>query len=355
MCILSALGLFTIALSTQDHISLKLGGIVLASLSSGLGEMSLLGLTHFYGPSALTAWGSGTGAAGVVGAGLYLLMTSVMQLSIRSSLLISSTLPFVMPLAFILVLPQHLLNDSIRTGYAPISQAGDGDDDDNGLRSSDDTLNASPIANHNTNSYRNIVSTSGHNLEPSEFFAKIQRLRSLFIPYMLPLFIVYTAEYTINQGITPTLLFPLRSTPFSNYRSFYPTYAFLYQIGVFISRSSLPFFTLKSLYLPSLLQVLNLLILTLHALYFFLPSIHLIFVIILWEGLLGGAVYVNTFAAIMRNKHGEEREWSLGATTASDSAGIMIAGLIGILIEPYLCEWNVHHGRPWCRNVGGSS
>ena len=42
---------------------------------------------------------------------------------------------------------------------------------------------------------------------------------------MLPLFIVYLAEYMINQSVTPTLLFPLASTPFTHYRSFYPTYA----------------------------------------------------------------------------------------------------------------------------------
>lgn len=42
---------------------------------------------------------------------------------------------------------------------------------------------------------------------------------------ILPLFLVYVAEYLINQSVAPTLLFPLHSTPFSHFRSFYPTYA----------------------------------------------------------------------------------------------------------------------------------
>lgn len=40
---------------------------------------------------------------------------------------------------------------------------------------------------------------------------------------MLPLFLVYVAEYTINQGVAPTLLFPLAGTPFRAFREFYPT------------------------------------------------------------------------------------------------------------------------------------
>jgi len=101
---------------------------------------------------------------------------------------------------------------------------------------------------------------------------------------MLPLLLVYIAEYTINQGVAPTLLFPLEESPFKEYRSFYPTYNAIYQTGVFIARSSTPFFRIHHLYTPSLLQCLNLVILTLHALFNFIPNVYLIFIIIFWEG-----------------------------------------------------------------------
>lgn len=51
---------------------------------------------------------------------------------------------------------------------------------------------------------------------------------------MLPLLLVYIAEYSINQGVAPTLLFPLKETPFSEFRAFYPTYGALYQLGYVI-------------------------------------------------------------------------------------------------------------------------
>lgn len=168
---------------------------------------------------------------------------------------------------------------------------------------------------------------------------------------MLPLLLVYVAEYTINQGVAPTLLFPLDSSPFARFRAFYPAYNAIYQVGVFISRSSTPFFRIHDLYFPSILQVVNLVLLTLHALWDFIPSVYIVFVIIFWEGLLGGLVYVNTFAEIGDRVHPEHREFSLGATTVSDSAGICIAGFVSMAFEVWLCDWQVGHGRDYCRRT----
>jgi battenin len=172
---------------------------------------------------------------------------------------------------------------------------------------------------------------------------------------MLPLLLVYIAEYTINQAIAPVLLFPLtppshNHTPFTSYRQFYPFYALLYQIGVFISRSSTPFFRIHHLYTPTALQIVNLILLLIHSLHAYF-SFSVVCVIIFWEGLLGGAVYVNTFAEILDSVPTEDREFSLGATSVSDSAGICIAGLIGLVLEEQLCAAQVRAGRNFCRVV----
>lgn len=172
---------------------------------------------------------------------------------------------------------------------------------------------------------------------------------------MLPLLLVYIAEYTINQGVAPTLLFDIESpsTPFNSYRSFYPTYSFIYQAGVFIARSSLPILRLRHLYPPSFLQILNLFLLILQAMFDFLPNVWWVFVVVFWEGLLGGIVYVNTFAKILEEVKGEEgeREFSLGAVSVSDSGGIMVAGLLGMGVEVGLCGWQVRRGKDWCRRI----
>lgn len=341
-CALSVAGMTLVALTPPSApVAAKMVGVVLASLSSGGGELSFLGLTHFYGPASLAGWGSGTGAAGLVGAGLYVALTDWWRVSVRGSLLVAATLPAVMLISFFAVLPQGPLRKGAtgNAGYGavPGDDAADDEEESSATAALLDPARARAAADGAS--------------ELSALKANLRRAKSLVVPYMLPLLLVYVAEYTINQGVAPTLLFPLAESPFDEFRGFYPFYGFLYQLGVFISRSSIPFVRIRHLYLPSALQVGNLVLLTLHAMVFFIPSVYIIFVIIFWEGLLGGAVYVNCFAEIMENVPEEEREFSLSATTVSDSGGICIAGLVGIFLEIGLCNYQVAHGRDWCKQI----
>ncbi|KAL4785171.1 CLN3 protein-domain-containing protein [Aspergillus varians] len=348
--LLSALGMLVVALSPAyvdgGTISSKLVGIVLASLSSGMGELSFVGLTHFYGPFSLAAWGSGTGAAGLVGAGAYALATTSLGLQVKTTLLTSAFLPAVLAVSFFLVLPQSPMHAGVGDGER---RAGDGEIDDVGDEEREGLLGSSI---HSTQSLK--PARSRGRLYGS-LKTNLRRVRGLFFPFMLPLLLVYIAEYTINQGVSPTLLFPLEETPFMHFRAFYPAYNAIYQVGVFISRSSTPFFRIHNLYLPSFLQVLNLAVLTLHALFTFIPNVYLVFLVVFWEGLLGGLVYVNTFAEIGDRVPREDREFSLGATTVSDSGGICIAGFLGMLFEVGLCNWQVSHGRDFYHVLGRPS
>lgn len=344
---LSTVGMLMVALTPASRsVAVKMIGVVLASLSSGGGELSFLGLTHYYGRASLAGWGSGTGAAGLVGAGLYVLLTDVWGLGVRESLLFSACLPGVMFVSFFMILPRDpLLEMQRRKGYDALPEQSAEDEDDV------PQAFASSGLLHPTTSVASSVH-SKHSASGEKTFAEnFKRVKALLLPYMLPLLLVYIAEYTINQGVAPTLLFPVKESPFKDFREFYPFYGFLYQLGVFISRSSTPFIRIHHLYLPTFLQCGNLLLLGLHAMYFFIPSVYIVFFIILWEGLLGGAVYVNCFAEILENVPLEDREFSLGAASASDSGGICVAGFIGILLEPALCRWQVARGRDWCRKI----
>lgn len=80
-------------------------------------------------------------------------------------------------------------------------------------------------------------------------------------------------------------------------------------------------------------------------------AVWIVIAVVFWEGLLGGAVYVNTFAAVAEGREGQEREWSLGAVTVSDSAGICVAGLVAMGVEKGVCGWQVGRGRDWCRRL----
>lgn len=357
----------TPAYTDGGTISTKLAGVVLASLSSGGGELSFLGLVHFYGPFSLAAWGSGTGGAGLIGAGAYALATTTFGFGVKPTLLASSLLPIVMLISFFIVLPLGPLKAAGVADLTTAQVVGD-DGDDVDTDDLDREQRQGLLADDRSKPSSASVQTSAW----GQFMANLRRARVLFWPFMLPLLVVYIAEYvslpdiqmdtlylpvtdlttdqiqTINQGVAPDLLFPVQQSPFKHYRAFYPTYNAIYQAGVFISRSSTPFFRIHNLYFPSILQIANLAILTAHAMYDFFPNVYIIFVIIFWEGLLGGLVYVNTFAEISDTIPKQDREFSLSATTVSDSGGICIAGLASMAFEVWLCNWQIQHGRDYC-------
>ncbi len=60
---------------------------------------------------------------------------------------------------------------------------------------------------------------------------------------------------------------------------------------------------------------------------------------------------MNTFAEISERVEREEREFSLGVVTVSDSGGICVAGLLSLGVEGALCGWQVGRGRDWCRRL----
>ena len=137
MAVLSAGGMLLIALSPAHtnggNITIKMIGILIASFSSGVGELSFLSLTHFYGLRSLSAWGSGTGAAGLVGAGAYAFATTTLAISARTTLLASASLPLGMLLSFFFVLPHGPLSHheaKVKRDTLPEQSPGANEDDE---------------------------------------------------------------------------------------------------------------------------------------------------------------------------------------------------------------------------------
>lgn len=158
----------------------------------------------------------------------------------------------------------------------------------------------------------------------------------------------YNREYTINQGISPTLVYD--SGPFQEEkRQYYVTYQALYQIGVFLSRSSISYFKVKQLWWPSVLQVLTLLLLLGESMNPWLPwGAYAVFLVICWEGLLGGAAYVNCYYRLTKLQPASHREFSLGVVGLADSLGITLAALCSMLLEGWLCTWKKNNGLSQC-------
>lgn len=115
--------------------------------------------------------------------------------------------------------------------------------------------------------------------------------------YMLPLGLVYLFEYFINQGLSELLIF---SHSVFYHDEQYRSYQAEYQLGVLISRSSISLVQIDKIWILAVLQGLNVVLFLVHILYPFLTAFWIVSIVILFEGLIGGAAYVNTFHKIKK-------------------------------------------------------
>nr|CAG4709102.1 unnamed protein product [Naegleria fowleri] len=280
-----------------DNIPLKLVGVVMASLSSGGGEITFLAMSSYYHKNTVSAWSSGTGGAGIFGALSYLALKGWFQLSPSISLSIITPLPLLMLLAtFVIMSGAHYANGFCARG-------------------------------------KGVQKDKKTTFEPLTMQEKLKLVFPLALKYMLPLTTVYFAEYLINQGVAPTITFRKELIPA---KDDYMYYQFLYQIGVFISRSSVNIFPIKRLWVPAILQCSLFVFLLLDAYFRFVPAIFFTFCLILFEGFLGGATYVNTYYCISTDVPPRQREFSMSVVSVSDAIGISLAGLFGVFLQPWL-------------------
>lgn len=303
--------------SFSSAVWMSILGVIFASFSSGLGELSFLSLTVFFSRDVLAGWGSGTGGAGVAGALLYSGLTQL-GLSPRVTLLIMLVVPAAMLVSyFVLLDPQPSLPQwrSRETEYTPVRS----EERRQLMDESEEEEKSTPEDRH-----------SGR----LTFTEKLHVVKGL-LKFIFPLGLVYFAEYFINQGLMELLYFP---NSFLSHAEQYRWYQTLYQVGVLVSRSSLCCVKIRKLWTLSLLQVVNAVLLLFAVKYQFLPNAWVVFVIILYEGLLGGAAYVNTFYFISKETEDRHREFAMAAASVGDSLGIALAGLAAFPIHRYFCS-----------------
>lgn len=350
-----------------------------------MGELTFLQLSTTYAPSSVAGYSvgyfaSGTGAAGLVGAFLWWV---VRGLGVRIGVGISSVLPSVIPFTYFFLLPNAtaFLDPSAPSTYEEILSpppplsglpytplAAEADD----IGEEEGRLSPGPK--------RGIALSSKD---------KWRLVKPLLRRYMLPLFCVYLFEYTINQGIGPTLLYPvpspqkywLLSKIIHSVRDFYPLWQLVYQSNVFLSRSSIslgiPPLPRRLLPVPSIIQFFILLLLTFESARGILGpsdgwhsdgsdalSIWLVFGLVCLEGICGGLAYVNAFYHVNHEPPEtppsnstmndlewmrQEREFKIGSIGFADSTGILLASLVAMPLELKLCKTQVDRGKMLCR------
>ncbi|KAI0224948.1 battenin CLN3 protein [Massospora cicadina] len=323
MVVLAAV-LSLLVVAFGGSLAVQLMGIVVASAGSGLGEITFLALASFYPHDVVSPWSSGTGGAGVAGSLAYLALSTWFGVQPSHSLLVCALAPTLMFFSYFKLMSHpHLTVESTRLARFVGAET-----------SEPAALNPRP--------------------ETLPIAERIKLVTGLVPVYMLPLLLVFWAEYTINQGVAPVLLFPLNETPFRALREHYVYYQFLYQLGVFVSRSSSFWLPITRLWALAVAQLVTLLILTSQALLLFGSRLYVTLLLMFGEGLLGGAVYANAFRRLNHEMPRHHAEFAMGAASAADSLGIALASVTAFVIEPRLCDHQVARGVRLCRAVAGT-
>ena len=184
---LSASGMLLIALTPSykdgGTITAKMAGVVLSSMSSGGGELSFISLTHFYGPFSLASWGSGTGGAGLIGAGAYALATTTVGLSSKNTIFASAFLPLIMLASFFIILPRGPMSRQAATvpsAREPSPTSIDEDDEGSDPREIQEAEGLLSLTPNSTSSKAFLVTKSQS--RGAAFLQNLRRSRSLFFP-----------------------------------------------------------------------------------------------------------------------------------------------------------------------------
>ncbi|KAK6176115.1 hypothetical protein SNE40_014459 [Patella caerulea] len=370
LTILFAMASFLIVAFAND-VWLSIIGVVCASISGGLGEITFLSLTSFFDRNVISTWSSGTGGAGVFGSLAYAGFTSA-GVSPRTTVLIMVVVPVIMAINYFCVLihPKDLdyptddtaslikdkgLSCCLPKRKSPTvlgvsMKALEGEQSGVSNSAYNVDVDAAPSYKSFTNmaASQQFTSSSKNNEEIGEEkktanLSLKDKLR-LVVPllkFMIPLTTVYFGEYFINQGLHELLYYNNTGWPYLNKKEQYRWYQVDYQIGVFLSRSSVNIFPIKKVWILPFLQLINMGVLLAQVFYRFIPNIWIIFAIVFYEGFLGGAAYVNTFYRIAVEIPPEHLEFSMGVATIGDTVGIAVAGAAAIPSHNHMCSLKI--------------
>jgi battenin len=351
----------------------QLWGVALISLQCGLGEASLLALagkcdsrpqqpitlearpnSSAHKGHCLSAFATGTGAAGPLGYLWKVAWTEWLGLSVPASLFLAALVLSVSygVLGHLLVLWSLESSHYPHQEYTrlPDTTLVQGGNSMNGNERMEDANGLPPcigdepleeIANNLTCQDSSLPSLTDLN-----FSERFHLLRRLCWPYMIPLFTVYAAEYACQSGAWTAIGFPVTST--ESRAQFYEQSNWLYQAGVFVSRSSGSVVSVNMvvLWVMPALQVVNLILFSITARtgvpqpHGFLYRRPALLGLSFFTGILGGAVYVHGFQRMVADIPKPYTEFAVSSTAVAESLGVLVADVAGLFLQSCLYQAN---------------
>ena len=174
---------------------------------------------------------------------------------------------------------------------------------------------------------------------------KLQAIKEI-LPSILCVVISWLSEFLVMQGVITTYAFPNSAFPPRDHYQYYIT---LFLLGEFLGRSYLavaslikeeliPKLMVRKLWLLTIIEVCILIFCLFAAWYRFLPDITALLFISFFAGLIIGIMYANVLQVFTESYEFPLREFVLGFVAVATGMGILIAGLLGLVVEPLFRE-----------------
>lgn len=125
---------------------------------------------------------------------------------------------------------------------------------------------------------------------------------------------------------------------FLDHQSQYRWFQFVYQIGVFVSRTTGNLLKPRCTWWAPIFQCLNASFFMYQTVNSHDISIWIILVMVFWVGIIGGLCYVHSFQRLIKELPESQHKFSLGMITIAESFGIAIGGFSAIPIHNILCR-----------------
>jgi battenin len=351
----------------------QLVGVAIISFQCGLGEASLLALAGKWDSRqqqqhenmdavrlrkkskghCLSAFSTGTGAAGPLGYLWKIAFTEWMGLSVPASLFLAA---IILSLSYGIIGNQLVLwSLDADHRYARLEDGAEllesnADSIGTFVTTPDNESNEEERVEEVGGLIRDEISPSLPELADLSACERCRLLLTMCWPYMIPLFTVYAAEYACQAGAWTAIGFPVSSTEART--EFYEQSNWLYQAGVFVSRSTGSLFTMNLTWLWILpaVQVVNLILFSMTAStgvslpHHFLYHKSTLLPLSFFTGLLGGAVYVHGYQRIVADVPKQYTEFAISSTSVAESLGVLVADISGLFLQSCLYRSNHLHG-----------
>ena len=329
--------------NNNNKIFLTFIPAIIMGTGTSFGESTMLGYIKNFPKDYLVGWGSGTGFAGFIGSFISL-MCKLNDWELKYLYLFISPISIIY---FILILITKRIKDNLDSKFNN-NKLNIYDSKHNSINSN--SVNAPiQIKNIENNNLNNIDVSKNKNLTIINFLISFNQGKR----FIINLALVYFFNIFIYAGIAERV--SIKKDKFNNnnnnpneknnyfHYALYEAFLFFYQIGVVISRSSLPIVkNINFIEIFVIIQIINTVFWLVEYYTFFIKNQYILFIHIIFVGIMSGSSYILCFYKIIKSEiiKPEYKELCLNISTMFNDFAILFSSIMIFIFDNTFMKYN---------------